>query len=91
MSFFDDVTQASNALTVIQKNFEKVELASEGFEHVQANPAQVWGPFNHGLGHVPSSVSVWVGGRLTGCQVEATSTTVTVTFNTNESGIMRCR
>lgn len=86
-----DVSESKSGLFEIQQNFETVEQLIEGFTYEQSSPEAVWGPLAHGLGYIPSGITVIVGGKLTGAQVAVDATHITVTFNTPKSGTLRAR
>jgi hypothetical protein len=87
----EDIRISTNAVHAIWRNLLKLQSATvEGFTHEQVVPADVWGPMEHGLDHLPNAVSVWIDGQLAHTEVEATETHVTIRFNGNYSGTLKC-
>lgn len=56
-----------------------------GFQHNQLSASASWS-INHSLGRIPN-VQVYVAGKVVIADVEATSTTVNITFASAQSGV----
>jgi len=91
MSFLTNVETAPNGARASQLNFEELERRIEGYEHVQVSPAAVW-TVTHNLGYRPAAVSVWISNNLRSCQVDhIDDDTLTASFNSSVSGILKCK
>ncbi|MHB8520737.1 MAG: hypothetical protein ACYDH9_08255 [Limisphaerales bacterium] len=91
MNILKDIEFVDNPLTIAQENFETLDSRDGGFTFTQGTPAMQWGPVAHGLGYVPTSVTVWIGGVMAGVRIEADATNLTAKFCSNQSGTLRAR
>lgn len=59
--------------------------SADAVTHVQSTPAATW-TIPHGLGRVPSVVTVWIGGDLVDTDTHADATHVVLTFAAPTAG-----
>lgn len=91
MTLLQDIEFADNPISVAERNFEAIDAQLEGFTFTQGVAAMQWGPVAHGLGYIPTCVSVYINGMIVPAPVWADGTNITVKFAGAYSGTIRAR